>query len=120
MFLYSFKLCKNCSKDRDGRLSDSSFLCGVTGEIAACLLVFFLYNVIRDFLSIFLLSLDLKRVIYELLWHVIRGDLKQEDALTVLADIKVIFTSFPILLATTNLCLFFLLIRSNIRYYFPA
>ena len=33
--------------------------------------------------------LDLKRVIYELLWHVIRGDLKQDDALVVLGQTKV-------------------------------
>ncbi|XP_028517932.1 THO complex subunit 2 isoform X2 [Exaiptasia diaphana] len=55
------RLCKNCSKDRDGRMSDSSFLCGST---------------------------DLKRVLYELLWHVVKGDLKQDDALVVLAETK--------------------------------
>lgn len=33
--------------------------------------------------------LDLKRVIYEVFCHVIRGDLKQEDALSLLSDVTV-------------------------------
>ncbi|XP_048589854.1 THO complex subunit 2 isoform X3 [Nematostella vectensis] len=54
------RLFKSCSKDRDGKLSDSNFLCGET---------------------------DLKRVVYELFWHVIRGDLRQEDALLVMQEV---------------------------------
>ena len=33
--------------------------------------------------------LDLKRVIYEVFCHVIRGDLRQEDALSLLSDVTV-------------------------------
>ena len=39
--------------------------------------------------------LDLKRVIYEVFCHVIRGDLKQEDALSLLSDVTVRNTLFP-------------------------
>ena len=38
--------------------------------------------------------LDLKRVIYEVFCHVIRGDLKQEDALSLLSDVTVRNTLF--------------------------
>ncbi|EDO35414.1 predicted protein [Nematostella vectensis] len=60
---FSLRLFKSCSKDRDGKLSDSNFLCGET---------------------------DLKRVVYELFWHVIRGDLRQEDALLVMQEVACI------------------------------
>ena len=37
----------------------------------------------------FFCVVDLKRVIYEVFCHVIRGDLKQEDALSLLSDVTV-------------------------------
>lgn len=36
--------------------------------------------------------LDLKRVIYEVFCHVIQGDLRQEDALSLLSDVTVRIT----------------------------
>jgi len=50
-------------------------------------LVAFSFSVVLT--AFFCLFLDLKRVLYELLWHVVRGDLKAEDAIVVLADVKV-------------------------------
>lgn len=38
--------------------------------------------------------LDLKRVIYEVFCHVIQGDLRQEDALSLLSDVTVRIIDF--------------------------
>lgn len=48
--------------------------------------------------------LDLKRVIYEVFCHVIRGDLKQEDALSLLSDVTVRNT---LVFSNLKICSFF-------------
>lgn len=69
-----FRLCKNCVRGKEGELSlsDSNFQCGEN---------------------------DLKRVIYEVFCHVIRGDLKQEDALSLLSDVTEFHSGCASLLA---------------------
>ena len=47
---------------------------------------------------------DLKRVIYEVLCHVIRGDLRHEEVLSLLADITVNMSVYKI-----TICLFVIL-----------
>ncbi|CAH3192277.1 unnamed protein product [Porites evermanni] len=64
-----YRLCKTCVR---GELSDSNFQCGEN---------------------------DLKRVIYEVLCHVIRGDLKHEDVLPLLSDVTELHPGSASLLA---------------------
>lgn len=47
--------------------------------------------------------LDLKRVIYEVFCHVIQGDLRQEDALSLLSDVTVRIT---LIFSNLIICLF--------------
>ena len=50
-----------------------------------------LYRIVlrRSLIPCFFFFTDLKRVIYEILCHVIRGDLKHEDVLPLLSDVTV-------------------------------
>ncbi|KAJ7383765.1 THO complex subunit 2 [Desmophyllum pertusum] len=66
------RLCKSCVRGKDGELLDSNFHCGEN---------------------------DLKRVIYEVFCHVIRGDLRQEDALSLLSDVTEVHPGCSSLLA---------------------
>ncbi|XP_068717940.1 THO complex subunit 2-like [Montipora capricornis] len=67
-----FRLCKNCVRSKDGELSDSHFQCGEN---------------------------DLKRVIYEVFCHVIQGNLKHDDVVSLLSDVAEVHPGSSSLLA---------------------
>ncbi|KAK2556054.1 THO complex subunit 2 [Acropora cervicornis] len=66
------RLCKNCVRCKDGELYDSQFECGEN---------------------------DLKRIIYEVLCHVIQGNLKHDDVISLLSDVAEVHPGSSSLLA---------------------
>lgn len=91
LFICRFRLCKNCVRGKDGELLELNFQCGESGAHVNLSIRFEILKSIRTMISKLraVCALDLKRVIYEVFSHVIRGDLRQEDALSLLSDVTV-------------------------------